>query len=198
MGIIGKVLGGIVLLVLLAGGGVFVLAKQAPSVANGLKPVAASSEAAKSFDTKVDTMNAAVTEAKKTGKAVPVEVSFTEEELTSKANSAGSTLNDSGLATADTQIHLSGGNFIATSSVTIQGISLNVGVVATPVVVDGQTQIVIKEIQTGALPIPDAIKEQLNKQLGQAIDPKKLGLPIDVSNLTVVDGKLVVKGQAKP
>lgn len=198
MGIIGKLLGGIVLLVLLAGGGVFVLAKQAPNVASGLKPVTASTEAVKSFDTKVDTMNAAVTEAKKTGKAVPVEVSFTEEELTSKANAAGSTVNDSGLATADTQIHLSGGNFIATSAVTIQGISLNVGVVATPIVVDGQTQIVIKEIQTGALPIPDAIKEQINAQLGQAIDPKKLGLPIDVSNLTVVDGKLVVKGNAKP
>lgn len=143
-------------------------------------------------------MNAAVAEAKKTGKAQPVEVTFTEQELTIKTNTAGSALNDSGLATADTQIHLIGGNFIATSSVTIQGISLNVGIVATPIVVDGQTQIVIKEIQTGALPIPDAIKQQINAQLRQAIDPKKLGLPIDVSNLTVADGKLIVRGQAKP
>lgn len=198
MGIIGKLLGGIVLLVILAGGGVFVLAKQAPNVASGLKPIPASTEAVKSFDTKIDSLNAAVTEAKKTGKAVPVEVTFTEEELTSKANSAGSTVNDTGLATADTQIHLASGNFIATSSVTIKGISLNIGIVATPIVVDGQTQIVIKEVQTGALPIPDAIKRQINAQLGQAIDPKQLGLPIEVTNLTVVDGRLVVKGQAKP
>ena len=198
MGIIGRLLGGVVLLLILGGGGMFVLAKQAPSVANGLKPVTASTEAAKSFDTKVDALNAAAAEAKKTGKAQSVEVTFTQEELTSKANGAGSTLTDSGLAIADTQVHLAGGNIVATSSVTFQGFSLNVGVVATPIVVNGQTQIVIKEIQTGALPIPDAIKQQLNAQLGQVIDPKKLGLPIDVSNLTVVDGKLVVKGQAKP
>jgi len=143
-------------------------------------------------------MNAAVAEAKKTGKAVAVEITFTEEELTSKANSASAAVTDSGLATADTQIHLSAGNIVATSSVTVQGISLNVGIVATPVVVDGQTLIVIKEIQTGALPIPDAVKQQINAQLGQAVDPKKLGLSIDVSNLTVADGKLVVKGNAKP
>ena len=198
MGIIGKLLGGVVLLGILGGGGALVLAKQTPNVANGLKPVVASTAAVQSFDAKVDGLNAAVTTAKKTGKAQPVTVTFTEAELTSKASAAWSALNDTGLAATNTQVHLAGGNFVATASVTFQGISLNLGVVAAPTVVNGQPRIVIKEIQTGALPIPDVIKEQLTARLGQAIDPSALGLPIDVSTLTIVNGTLVVTGQAKP
>jgi len=198
MGIIGKLLGGVVLLGILGGGGALVLAKQTPNVANGLKPVVASTAAVQSFDAKVDGLNAAVTTAKKTGKAQPVTVTFTEAELTSKASAAWSALNDTGLAATNTQVHLAGGNFVATASVTFQGISLNLGVVAAPTVVNGQPRIVIKEIQTGALPIPDVIKEQLTARLGQAIDPSALGLPIDVSALTIVNGTLVVTGQAKP
>ena len=198
MGIIGKLLSGVVLLGVLGGGGALVLAKQTPSVANGLKPVVASTAAAQSFDAKLDALNAAVAVAKRTGKAQPVTVTFTEAELTSKANAAGSALNDTGLAATNTQVHLAGGNFVATASVTFQGISLNLGVVAAPTVVNGQPRIVIKEIQTGALPIPDLIKEQLTARLGQAIDPSTLGLPIDVSALTIVNGTLVVTGQARP
>ena len=193
-----KIVGGLLLLVVLAGGGVFVLAKQQPSIAAGLKPVVASAQASQSFDAKVDTLKAAQAEAKKTGKAQAVEVTFTEEELTSKAAQATGPIGDTGIAAADTQVHLSGGNIIATTSLTVQGISVNVGIVATPVVVNGQTQIVVKDVQTGALPLPDAVKQQINAAIGQAIDPAKLGLPIDISNMTIVDGKLVVKGSAKP
>jgi len=193
-----KIVGSLLLLVVLAGGGVFVLAKQQPSVASGLKPIVASAQSTQSFDAKVDTMKAAQAEATKTGKAQPVEVTFTEEELTSKASQATGPIGDTGIAAADTQVHLSGGNVIATTTVIVQGIAVNVGVVATPIVVDGKTQIVVKDVQTGALPLPDAIKQQINAAIGQAIDPSKLGLPIDISNLTIVDGKLVVKGNAKP
>jgi cell pole-organizing protein PopZ len=193
-----KIVGGLLLLVVLAGGGAFVLAKQQPSVANGLAPVVASAQAAQSFDAKVDTLKAAQAEAQKTGKAQPVEIAFTEQELTSKADQASGVIGDSGIAATETQIHLSGGNVIATSSITVQGFSLIVGVVATPVVENGQTKIIVKDVQTGALPLPDAVKAQINAAIGQAIDPSKLGLPIDISNMTIVNGQLVVKGTAEP
>ena len=193
-----KIVGAVLLLVVLAGGGVFVLAKQQPSVANGLAPVVASAQAAQSFDAKVDTLKAAQAEAKKTGKAQPVEVAFTEAELTSKASQATGPIGDTGIAATDTQVHLAGGNIVATSSVTVQGISLTIGVVATPVVENGQTKIIVKDVQTGALPLPDAVKQQINAAIGQAIDPAKLGLPMDISNMTIVDGKLVLTGTAKP
>lgn len=181
------------------GGGAYVLSQQEPSVASGLKRVEASAAAAQSFDEKVRAVEAAVDEAKRTGRAISVEVSFTEQELTSKAAEAVSGIGATtgGLVAADPQIHLQGGNVVATSTVTVQGFQLKVGVVATPVVEDGKTKIVIKEIQTGALPIPDAIKQELNARIGATLDPSTIGLPIEVSKLTVVDGKLVISGTAK-
>jgi Flp pilus assembly protein TadG len=193
-----RLLLGIALLLALAGGGAYLAAQQKPGVAQGLKPVVVSVAATKSFDQKIDALSAAIADAKKSGKAQPIEVTFTEEELTSKVNQATAQGAGSGIAAQNTEIHLQNGNIVATSTVNVSGVSMNVGVVATPTVVNGQTQLVVKEIQTGALPLPDALKQQLNAQIGNAIDPAKLGLPFDVSQLQVVDGKLVVKGTAKP
>ncbi len=80
----------------------------------------------------------------------------------------------------------------------VQGLQLNVGVVAVPVVEGGKTKIVVKEIQTGALPVPDAIKQQIEAQIGKAVDPSSLGLPFDISQMKIVDGKIVISGTAKP
>jgi len=193
-----RLLLGIALLLALVGGGTYLAAQQKPGVAQGLKPAAVSVAATKSFDQKIDALSAAIAEAKKSGKAQPIEITFTEEELTSKVNQATAQGAGSGIAAQNTEIHLQNGNIVATSTVNVSGVSMNVGVVATPTVVNGQTQLVVKEIQTGALPLPDALKQQLNAQIGSAIDPAKLGLPFDVSQLQVVDGKLVVKGTVKP
>ncbi len=198
MGIVIKLVLGLVVLGVVGAGTVTVLAQQKPSIGKDLRPVTVSDTAARSFDDKIDQLTKAAGEAKKTGKAVPVEVSLTEEELTSKVSSFTSQPNSTGIVGTNTQVHLQGSTVVATSDVTIQGIQLSIGVVAQPTVVNGVTQIVVKEIQTGALPLPDAIKQQLNAQIGQAIDPTKLGLPIDVSKLQVVGGKLVIGGTAKP
>ena len=196
--LVGRLLLGFLLLAVLAVGGVFVLAQQKPSVGQNLKAVPVTPAAAKSFDDKITTVVKAAEEAKRTGKAVPVEITLTEEELTSKISSVATQPNDAGLATKNTQIRLQDGNVVATSDITIQGLQLSVGVVAQPVIVNGVTQIVVKELQTGALPLPDAIKQQLNAQIGQAMDPTKLGLPMDVSKIQVVDGKIIIGGSAKP
>ena len=183
---------------MLAGGGAFVLAKQQPHVAAGLKPVTSSTQAVRSFDAKVDALKAAQDTATKTGTSQPVEVTFTEEELTSKATQVNGPIGDTGLAATGTQVHLAGGTVVATSTVTVQGISVNVGVVATPTLVNGRVQIVVTDVQTGTLPLPDAVKQQINAAVGQASDPAKLGLPVDISKLTITDGKLVLQGTAKP
>jgi hypothetical protein len=192
-----RLLLGLVLLVIVAGGGVYFAAQQKTSVGRDLKQVTSSTQAAQTFDDKMRSVQASVDAAKKTGKSAAVEVTFTEEELTSKAAQATTTLTG-GVAATDTQIHLSGGNIVATSKVTVQGVDLNVGIVATPVVENGQTKIVVQTIETGALPIPDALKQQIQASVGQAVDPKSLGLPFDVSKLQIIDGKIVISGTTKP
>jgi hypothetical protein len=188
---------GLVMLGAVGGGGVFVLSQQQPPVATGFRQVTVSAEAARSFDDKVKAVQATVDEAIRTGKATPVEVTFNEEELTSKIAEAAKTVTG-GLVTSGTQINLQGGNIVATSSVSLQGINVNVGIVATPIVEGGQTRIVVKEIQTGAIPLPDALKQQIESQVGVALDPKSLGLPFDISKLTIANGQIVIAGTAKP
>ncbi|MBI2983524.1 MAG: LmeA family phospholipid-binding protein, partial [Chloroflexi bacterium] len=188
----------LVVLVLLAGlgyGGVQVLSRlqqQQPPLAAGLKRIEITPTAVRSFDEKVDAIEKAADDAKRTGKATAVEVTFTEQELTSKLADASAVIG--GIAATDTQIHLTGGNVVATSKVNVSGIEVNVGVVATPVVEAGQAKLVVTDVQTGGVPIPDALKDQLRTQLGQAIDPRSLGLPFDISKLQIVDGKVVISG----
>ena len=193
-----KLLGGSLLLAVVAVGAVFLLAKQQPDVAAGLKPVAPSTQAAQSFDAKLNALQVARDVARRTGTGQAVEVTFTEQELTSKASQVTGPIGDTGIAATDTQVHLAGGNVVATSTLTVQGISVNVGVVATPTVVNGRMQLVVTDVQTGSLPLPDAIKKQISAAVGQAIDPSTLGLPFNISDLTIIDGKIVLKGTAKP
>ncbi len=197
MGVFLRLLVGLVLVVGLAGGGVYVLSQQQPSVAAGLETVPVSSAAARSFDDKVKALTAAAAAAKASGTAVPVTATFTEAELTSAASQASSGTSG-GLAATGTQIHLSGGNVIATSNVTVQGITIPVGVVATPTVVNGQVQMVVQQIQTGALPLPQSITQQIQAQVGQAISPSALGIPMDVSSLQIQNGQLVLTGTTQP
>lgn len=180
------------------GGGAYVYVQQQTPVGAGLKRVEATTQAARSFDDKVKTVQAAVDEARRTGKSTAVEVTFSEQELTSKVAEATAGIIPSGLAATDTQVHLTGGNVVATSKVNVQGFDVNVGVVATPVVQNGRTTFVVKEVQTGGIPLPDAVKQQIQSQVGQAVDPRTLGLPLDVSKVQIVDGKVVISGTARP
>lgn len=170
--------------------------QQQPQLTSGLKRVEVTTGAVRSFDDKMRSLEKAADDARRTGKATAVEVTFTEQELTSKLAEASEAF--SSIAGTDTQIHFSGGNVVATSKVMVQGIEVNLGVVATPVVEAGQAKLIVKEIQTGGVPIPDALKQQIQETVGQAIDPSSLGLPFDISAVRIVDGKVVISGTAKP
>lgn len=188
---------GLALLVAVGGGSLYVLAQQTPSIGTGLKAIPVTKQAQQSFEDKVRAMEQAAAAAKASGKAQPVTQTFTEAELTSVANSytAGA---PAGLQTTDTQIHLSGGNVVATSTVNVAGLNVPVGIVATPTVQNGQVQMVVQQVQTGGFPLPEAVNQQLQAQIGRSIDPSAFGIPMTVSNLQVQNGQLVVQGTAKP
>lgn len=187
----------VMLLVLGGGGAAYVLSQQAPQLGSDLARVETSTQAATTFDQKLETVQAAVDEAKKTGVAQRVSITFTEAELTSKAALATSSLTGGFVAT-DPQIHLRAGSIVLTAGVSIQGFPLKLAVMAIPVVIDGKTSFAIKEVQTGSLPLPDAIKTQLDAQIAKILDPQALGIPLEVTKLEIQTGKLVVEGVAKP
>ncbi len=188
----------VVLVVAVGGGALYVFSQQQPTVAHGLSKVPITTKAAQSFDDKVKALEQAAAAARTSGKATPVQATFTEEELTSAANQAAAGATTGGLAASDTQIHLQGGNVIATSNVTVQGLTIPIGVVATPTVVNGQVTMVVQQIQTGGIPLPDALTQQLQAQVGKAIDPSALGLPMNISSLQIQNGQVVLSGTTQP
>jgi len=187
----------VMLMVVGGGGAVYVLAQQSPQLGSDLARVETSTQAATTFDQKIEAVQAAVDEAKKTGTAQRVTISFTEAELTSKAALATSSLTG-GLVATDPQIHLRAGSIVLTAGVSIQGFPLKLAVMAIPTVIDGKTSFAIKEVQTGSLPLPDAIRQQLDAQIAKILDPEALGIPLEVTRLEVQNGKLVFEGVAKP
>ena len=175
-----------------------IAARQKPAIARNLSPVAISPAAVKSFDQKAGTLQQAVDTAKQTGKVQAVSVTFSEAELTSKAAEALRQLPDSLIKADDLELHLVDNGVVATSTIDVAGVPVSIAVVAEPLTVDGTTTFVIKDVQTGAIALPDGLRAQIDSQLQQQISPANLNLPFDVTGLQIENGQLVLQATVNP
>lgn len=176
----------------------FVATRQKPAIARNLTPVAISPAAVESFDQKADTLQQAVDAAKQSGIAQAVTVTFSEAELTSKAAEALRQLPDSVIKADNLELHLVDNGVVATSTIDVAGVPVSIAVVAEPVTTDGTTIFVIKDIQTGAIALPDSLRTQIDSQLQQQISPATLNLPFDVTSLQIENAQLVLRATANP
>lgn len=176
----------------------FIAARQKPAIARNLAPVAISPAAVDSFDQKAGTLQQAVDVAKQSGTAQAVTVTFTEAELTSKAAEALRQLPDSVIKADNLELHLVDNGVVATSTIDVAGVPVSIAVVAEPVTTDGTTTFVIKDVQTGAIALPDSLRAQIDSQLQQQIFPATLNLPFDVTGLQIENGQLVLQATANP
>lgn len=169
-----------------------------PAVADGLRAVVVDANAARSLDGKFEALEEQVAAARRTGQRLPVTLTLTEQELTSKASQfLASADPTNSLRPSNVQIHLANGDVVITSTVQLQGLTLNVGIVAAPVVMDGKTVFAVKDIQTGGFFLPDLVKQQLSERIAPALDPASLGLPLDILSIKVGQGTLTVQGTTR-
>ncbi len=175
-----------------------IAARQKPAIARNLSPVAISPAAVKSFDQKAGTLQQAVDTAKQTGKVQAVSITFSEAELTSKAAEALRQLPGSLIKADDLALHLVDNGVVATSTIDVAGVPISIAVVAEPLTVDGTTTFVIKDVQTGAIALPDGLRAQIVSQLQQQISPANLNLPFDVTGLQIQNGELILQATANP
>ncbi len=183
---------------LAVGTAIYFAARQRPTLVRNLTPVAISPAAVKSFDQKAVVLQQAADKAQQTGKPQPVTVTFTETELTSKAAQALRDLPDSLIKTDNLELHLVDNGVIATSTIDVAGIPVSIAVVAEPLTIDGTTTFVIKDIQTGAIALPDSLRAQIDSQLQQQLSPATLNLPFDVTGLEIENGQLVLQASVNP
>ena len=185
-------------LALAVGTVIYFAARQRPTLVRNLTPVAISPAAVKSFDQKAVALQQAADMAQQTGKPQPVTVTFTETELTSKAAQALRDLPDSLIKADNLELHLVDNGVIATSTIDVAGIPVSIAVVAEPLTIDGTTTFVIKDIQTGAIALPDSLRAQIDSQLQQQLSPATLNLPFDVTGLKIENGQLVLQASVNP
>ena len=195
---INRILFALLCIALAIGGATYIAARQKPAIARNLSPVAISPAAVKSFDQKAGTLQQAVDAAKQTGTAQAVSVTFTEAELTSKAAEALRQLPDSLIKADNLELHLVDNGVVATSTIDVAGVPVSIAVVAEPLTIDGTTTFVIKDIQTGAIALPDGLRAQIDGQLQQQISPATLNLPFDVTGLQIENGQLVLQATVNP
>ena len=152
-----------------------------------------SQEAASSFDRKAQALVDAASEARKSGRPQPFEVTFSEAELTSKVAELARSVPD--FPYANTQVHLVANDLVITSTASIAGMAVSIGVVATPTVVGGKVQVAVKQVDTGALPIGGVLRPQIEAQLQQTLDQARGALPVELNSLQIADGKIVMNGR---
>ena len=195
---INRILFAALCLALAVGTAIYFAARQRPTLVRNLTPVAISPAAVKSFDQKAVVLQQAADKAQQTGKPQPVTVTFTETELTSKAAQALRDLPDSLIKADNLELHLVDNGVIATSTIDVAGIPVSIAVVAEPLTIDGTTTFVIKDIQTGAIVLPDSLRAQIDSQLQQQLSPATLNLPFDVTGLEIENGQLVLQASVNP
>lgn len=195
---INRILFAALCLALAVGTAIYFAARQRPTLVRNLTPVAISPAAVKSFDQKAVVLQQAADKAQQTGKPQPVTVTFTDTELTSKVAQALRDLPDNLITADNLELHLVDNGVIATSTIDVAGIPVSIAVVAEPLTIDGTTTFIIKDIQTGAIALPDSLRAQIDSQLQQQLSPATLNLPFDVTGLEIENGQLVLQASVNP
>lgn len=176
----------IILVIVLLGAVAFWFVSQPPATAQQITPVVVSSAAAASFDQKVATVQAA---------KAPVTIEITEQEATSKlvatiaADPTLPQIENPQVSFRDGKVLVSGTSHDAPIPVTI----VVTGRIAAR---DGKLVTTVEQIDSGRIPLPAAIQQQITA-LATNTDRLNEGLPIAVTEVRVLDGKLVLTGQPK-
>ncbi len=175
----------ILLTAVLLGGAAYLLA-QSPARAASATPVPVSSAAAERFDQKVAALE---------GATAPTTVEITDQEATSKFAEALAAdpdlprLDDPQVAFRDGRIHFSG-------TTRDTPIPVNVVVVGRAEARDGRLVPVVERIDTGRLPLPGPLRDHITGAVGN-LDRLNDDLPIYVTDLRVLDGRLALTGRPK-
>lgn len=179
----------LIVLILVAAAGLFgatYLLNRAPTLSAAITPVAVSDGAATSFDDKVAAMQRAT---------APATVEITEEEATSKLVEALAT--EPGLPKIDDpQVNFRDGRMYLSGTARETPIPVKVVVIGRVEARDGQLVATVEQIDTGRIPLPAAIRDQITDAAGN-LDMLNRQLPIYVTDLRVLDGRLALTGRPK-
>jgi len=65
-------------------------------------------------------------------------------------------------------------------------------IVASTRIVDGQVEVVIEDVEAGALPIPESVVDTLSQSMNETL--QEMQLDVEVTAIEILEGEIVVKG----
>lgn len=176
----------VVVLAAAALGGAAYLLNRAPETATAITPVIASDDAAASFDRKVGTMQRA---------GAPATIEITDEEATSKLVEALATEPDAPNIT-DAQVNFRDGRLYLSGTARETPLAVKVVIVGRLEARDGHLVATVEQIDTGRIPLPAAMRDQIT-DAATSLDELNRRLPIYVTAVDVLDGRLTLTGRPK-
>ncbi|MDO8577652.1 MAG: hypothetical protein Q7R50_00530 [Dehalococcoidales bacterium] len=192
---IGITLGSVVFLVIAAAAIVFFLMHRSPAITSTMTTVNSSHQSVVALDSKITAFNNAVQNAIP---GTPVSLNITQQEMTSKVNEelAGLKLPE-GLSVGNVTINFQDGKALVSAPIKYSALTGTAGMAINVQTVNGTPMIAVQDIDFGALPIPQALKDQITGMIpnGGKID---LGdIPVDITSIQIIDGQIVMNGVTK-
>jgi uncharacterized protein YpmS len=152
-------------------------------------PIPVSTESVQELE---DEIQSAIATARSGG---PIELTFTEQQLTSLAATELQSQQDLGIQ--DIQIHLRNGQIQLTGTVEQNGFNLPFHVALTiSVDAQGVPHSSIVDASVGPLPLPHSMQDQLTAQLDQVI-ASQYANNVFVESVTIYDGYMTIKGHTQ-
>ncbi len=177
----------VILLVVLAGAAYFLLTRPS-ELSQSLATVPASTAAARSFDNKIATLQAAPT-------STSTQLEISEQEATSKLVETLAA-EPSAPKIENPQIAFRGGKVIVSGVSHDAPLPIAVVVIGTVAARDGKLVTTVERIDTGRFPLPGPLQQQIT-DLATNTDQLNEALPIVVDDVQTLEGRLLVTGKPK-
>ena len=186
------------LIVAILVGGTFYLFTRPSTLVAGMPAIIPSREASAEFDRKTIEFLTDLGSSVAAGDPEMVTLVVTEKEATSKlAEFARS--EQFGIDILNPQVHFQDGRVRISSDVGARGMVVNMAVQVQVVSLDGKPEIVIDKVDFGEFGVPESIRKQVFDSITSGTGSILLeDLPIQIGNISVADGQLVIQGLKLP
>ena len=143
------------------------------------------------------TVTVTQTEVRTPTAGIPISVTLTQEEVDSKINDGLKTVNlPPGLTIGKMNVNLTDGKLLLAATVQYSVLSGNAGMVASVDLVNGQPVITVTNIDLGALPFPQSLKDQLKNLIPQDA-LFQTNNSFQAHSIIIANGLLTIQGVTK-
>ena len=202
-------IGSLVGLVLILAGVAYYLASRPPAIKGEMRPVKISAEAARSLEQKLEAFQQEVQQAAQAGEQKEVKLEITEEELNAKINEYLKELTSEEelpVSVENVQVNVKDGKLLLVGEAEVSGVKVQGGVEAKMKVENGKVKLQVNKVDLGRLPLPGGVKKKVLSLIPEEkatidLEDLPLGLekniPVELKNICLKDGKLVIEGMTK-